>query len=138
MLRRPPESTHTDTLFPYPTLFRSVDQTAGKRWREQARADYLANIRVPQVPGAEQIGEIMQWLNANLPEDAILTNGACNYAPWLHRFFPYRSYRSQLAPTSGAMGLGLTAGVVAQAVAPARQVSSMNREGCKCLTGCGE
>src|SRR3546814_2805531 len=79
MLRRPPESTHTDTLFPYPTLFRSVDPTAWKRWREQARADYLANIRVPQVPGAVQIGEIMEWLNANLPEDAILTNGAGNY-----------------------------------------------------------
>src|SRR3546814_18929044 len=129
MLRRPPESTHTDTLFPYPTLFRSVDQTAGKRWREQARADYLANIRVPQVPGAVQIGEIMEWLNANLPEDVIFTNGAGNYATWLHRFFQYRKFRSQLAPTSGALGYGVPAGVAAKAVAPERTVVPWNGDG---------
>src|SRR3546814_12587902 len=31
MIRRPPRSTRTDTLFPYTTLFRSLAEAAGKR-----------------------------------------------------------------------------------------------------------
>src|SRR3546814_3925791 len=31
MIRRPPRSTRTDTLFPYTTLFRSPDQLSGGR-----------------------------------------------------------------------------------------------------------
>src|SRR3546814_12460083 len=32
MIRRPPRSTRTDTLFPYTTLFRSVKQAPGQRF----------------------------------------------------------------------------------------------------------
>src|SRR3546814_13423819 len=31
MIRRPPRSTRTDTLFPYTTLFRSIDLHGGRR-----------------------------------------------------------------------------------------------------------
>src|SRR3546814_17949604 len=47
MIRRPPISTRTDTLFPYPTLFRSLaDQYLGfveraRRLRLELAADYL-------------------------------------------------------------------------------------------------
>src|SRR3546814_7106813 len=37
MIRRPPRSTRTDTLFPYPTLFRSA-LTHGRRPRRAAQA----------------------------------------------------------------------------------------------------
>src|SRR3546814_8088629 len=39
MIRRPPRSTRTDTLFPYTTLFRSEDGAAGAtcRWSATAR-----------------------------------------------------------------------------------------------------
>src|SRR3546814_16964406 len=33
MIRRPPRSTRTDTLFPYTTLFRSHEQSAGSQHR---------------------------------------------------------------------------------------------------------
>src|SRR3546814_1610807 len=32
MIRRPPRSTRTDTLFPYTTLFRSVEPRVGAAW----------------------------------------------------------------------------------------------------------
>src|SRR3546814_7402372 len=43
MIRRPPRSTRTDTLFPYTTLFRSDDQHPADR-RARLR-------RVPRCPG---------------------------------------------------------------------------------------
>src|SRR3546814_4412301 len=33
MIRRPPRSTRTDTLFPYTTLFRSISSLPTHRWR---------------------------------------------------------------------------------------------------------
>ncbi|GIK98101.1 MAG: thiamine pyrophosphate protein [Alphaproteobacteria bacterium] len=114
---------------------RPVDPAAWRASRAAARADYLANIEPPKVPGAVQMGEIMAWLNANLPEDAILTNGAGNYTVWLHRFFQYRRFRTQLAPTSGAMGYGVPAAVAAKALYPERQVISFAGDGCFLMNG---
>src|SRR3546814_7006456 len=42
MLRRPPRSTRTDTLFPYTTLFRSLGALLGVRAFELARQRQLA------------------------------------------------------------------------------------------------
>ena len=112
-----------------------VDSTRWRQWREQARADYVVHIKPPKVPGAVQIGTIMEWLNSNLPEDAILTNGAGNYTIWLHRFFQYRRFRTQLAPTSGAMGYGVPAAIAAKAVHPERMVISWNGDGCFLMNG---
>ena len=63
------------------------------------------------------MGEVIAWLRKRLPDDAIVTNGAGNYAAWLHRFFQYRGFRTQLAPTSGAMGYGVPAAVAAKLAA---------------------
>src|SRR3546814_3417671 len=40
MIRRPPRSTRTDTLFPYTTLFRS--RTGRKRWKTTPDTPYLS------------------------------------------------------------------------------------------------
>jgi len=114
---------------------RPVDPAAWRGLREAARADYLANIVPPKVPGAVQMGEIIAWLNANLPDDAILTNGAGNYTVWLHRFFQYRRFRTQLAPTSGAMGYGVPAAIAAKALYPERLVVSFAGDGCFLMNG---
>ena len=81
------------------------------------------------------MGEIAAWLNATLPEDAIITNGAGNYANWMHRYYQYRGYRTQLAPTSGSMGYGLPAAVAAALVHPDRVIVSMNGDGCFMMHG---
>jgi len=77
----------------------------------------------------------VRWLDEHLPEDAILTNGAGNYTVWLHRFFRYRTFGSQLAPYSGAMGYGVPAAVAAKALHPDRVVVSWNGDGCYLMNG---
>ncbi|WP_119459216.1 thiamine pyrophosphate-binding protein [Rhodospirillaceae bacterium SYSU D60014] len=112
-----------------------VDSAAWTEWTAAARADYLANLQHPQNPGALQMGEVMAYLRERLPADAILTNGAGNYATWLHRFYQYRHFRTQLAPTSGAMGYGVPAAVAAKAVHPDRPVISFAGDGCFLMNG---
>jgi acetolactate synthase-1/2/3 large subunit len=104
-------------------------------WTQAMRADYLAWSQAPQNAGALQMGEVVAWLNEHLPEDAILCNGAGNYATWLHRFFRYRKFRTQLAPTNGAMGYGFPAAIAAKAVEPKRTVVCFAGDGCFLMTG---
>ncbi|WIM10630.1 thiamine pyrophosphate-binding protein [Enhydrobacter sp.] len=110
----------------------------GARWKthvEQGRAAYLANIEPNQQPGAVNMTEVIAWLNKRLPDDVIVTNGAGNYAAFLHRFFQYRGFRTQLAPTSGAMGYGVPAAVAAKIVQPGRMVVSFAGDGCFLMNG---
>ena len=104
-------------------------------WTRAARADYLANIEPADGPGAVQMAAIVAWLREHLPPEAILTNGAGNYTAWLHRFYQYRRYRSQLAPTSGSMGYGLPAAVAAKVVHPERPVVCFAGDGCFLMHG---
>jgi acetolactate synthase-1/2/3 large subunit len=89
-----------------------------------AREDYLRwSDPVPiRIPGPLQMGEVMQHLRTALPADTIFCNGAGNFATWVHRFWPFTHYASQLAPTSGSMGYGLPAGVGAKRLWPQREV----------------
>ncbi|MFT0533894.1 thiamine pyrophosphate-binding protein [Castellaniella hirudinis] len=80
-------------------------------------------------PGALQMGEIVQHLNATLPLDSIITNGAGNYATWIHRFYQFRAYGTQLAPTSGSMGYDMPAAVAAKRICPDRTVVCFTGDG---------
>jgi len=112
-----------------------VDHKAWDSWTSGARTDYLENIKHSPVPGDLQMGDIMAWLRQRLPDDAILTNGAGNYATWSHRFYQYRKYRTQLGPTNGSMGYGVPAAVAAKIAAPDRVVVSFNGDGCFMMNG---
>ena len=110
----------------------------GKRWKAgvaAAHAEYLDNIEPAPLPGAVNMGEVIAWLNKRLPDDAIVTNGAGNYAAFLHRFFQYRGFRTQLAPTSGSMGYGVPAAVAAKIAEPGRMVVSLAGDGCFLMNG---
>jgi len=107
-------------------------------WRqsvESAQADFAAWRAPRPVPGALDMVEVVAWLDAHLPDDAILTNGAGNYTVWLHRFYRYRSFPTQLGPYSGAMGYGVPAAVAAKALHPERTVVSWNGDGCFLMNG---
>jgi acetolactate synthase-1/2/3 large subunit len=104
----------------------------GTRWRESLRAardEYLAWNAPLDMPGALQYGQVIRWLSEHLPEDAIVTNGAGNFASWLHRHFTYKGFRSQLGPTSGSMGYGFPAAVGAKIAAPGRTVVAFSGDG---------
>ena len=103
---------------------------------EAAHAAYLAWSEPPAaIPGAVQMGAVMSWLRGALPDDAILTNGAGNYATWIHRFWRFRRYGTQAAPVSGSMGYGLPAAVAAKLLHPEREVVCFAGDGCFQMTG---
>ena len=85
-----------------------------------AHADYLAwsDPSAIRHPGALQMGEVMTHLRKVLPAETIFCNGAGNFATWVHRFWPFTRYGTQLAPTSGSMGYGVPAAVGAKRVQP--------------------
>jgi len=110
-----------------------------KHWPDlckQAHQDYLA-YSDPNVtnPGPVQLAKIISSLRKNLPSHAIITNGAGNYAGWIHRFFRFSKYRSQLAPNNGAMGYGLPSAIAAKILNPSTPVISVNGDGCFLMNG---
>ena len=112
-----------------------IEKRSWSAWTAAAHQDYLDTIKPVRVPGRLQMAEVMAHLGERLPEDAIVTNGAGNYAVWATRFRVFRHYRSQLAPTSGSMGYGLPAAVAAAAVHPDRTVVCFAGDGCFLMTG---
>jgi acetolactate synthase-1/2/3 large subunit len=113
-----------------------ADVPAGRRaWLENARADYLAQLEPVESPGTLQLSRIVAWLSERLPPEAIVTNGAGNYTVWVHRFYQYRRYRTQLAPTAGSMGYGLPAALAAKAAHPDRPVICFAGDGCFLMHG---
>jgi len=106
-----------------------------RAFRREARADYETWTKPVAAPGDINPSEIFAWLNARLPADAILSNGAGNYAGWLHRFYLYRGFPTLLGPTSGAMGYGVPAAVAAKIVHPERVVVACAGDGCFLMNG---
>ncbi len=116
----------------------ALEPPASLAWANSATEAHRAyqEWQTPRpMPGAVQLGEVIQQLCACLPADAIVTNGAGNYAAWLHRHFTYRHFRSQLAPTSGAMGYGVPAALAAKSLYPERVVVALAGDGCFMMAG---
>jgi len=112
-----------------------VTQAGTESGAAAANADYCEWQGRKEIPGPVQMWEVMRHLDDTLPADAIFTNGAGNYATWLHRFHRYGGFRTQLAPTSGAMGYGVPAAIGAKALLPDRTVVAFAGDGCFLMTG---
>jgi acetolactate synthase I/II/III large subunit len=99
---------------------------------QAAHADYEANLVPQTLPGPIDMAAIVAMLQKHLPADAVLTNGAGNFASWTHRFFRHhglaKGHRTQVAPTVGAMGYGVPAGIAAS-IAGCRVVVTMTGDG---------
>jgi len=102
---------------------------------ETERAAYEHWQTPTATPGAVKMEQIISHLTQTLPDSAIITNGAGNYAAWLHRYYRYKSYRTQLAPTSGTMGYGLPAAISAKLMHPDRDVICLAGDGCFQMNG---
>jgi acetolactate synthase-1/2/3 large subunit len=97
---------------------------------QEAHEAYKKWIQPTKNPGAVQLAELVLKMAELLPKDAIIANGAGNFAAWIHRFYPFCKFNTQLAPTSGSMGYGLPAALAAKALYPERAVV--------CFTGDGD
>jgi acetolactate synthase-1/2/3 large subunit len=117
----------------------AIDPLHGSAWSartEQARAEYLDNLRHTPRPGpGVDMGEVMAWLRSRLPDDATVTNGAGNFSVWAHRFYEFRRFGTQLAPQSGSMGYGVPAAIAAKLVHPERIVVCVAGDGDFSMTG---
>jgi acetolactate synthase-1/2/3 large subunit len=108
-------------------------------WRGEsdiAHADFLAwgEKATPQ-PGGVNLGEVMVWLRENLPPDSILTNGAGNFAAWIHRFYRVRQFGCLVGATSGSMGYGFPAALAMQTLHRDRTVVCVAGDGDFLMTG---
>ncbi|HEY2776781.1 MAG TPA: thiamine pyrophosphate-binding protein [Gaiellaceae bacterium] len=97
-------------------------------WASSARRDYEEWQCVEPMPGPIDLAQCIAHMHARVP-DAVVTNGAGNHTLWIHRFWRFHSFPSQLAPTSGAMGYGLPAAIAAKLVAPERPVICFSGDG---------
>ncbi|MGH8854838.1 MAG: thiamine pyrophosphate-binding protein, partial [Telluria sp.] len=116
-----------------------VDASAWAHTVAEARAELAAWQEQPPIfrdgEAPLDLWQVVQELMAALPRDTIITNGAGNYASWAHRFFRYGGMRTQLAPTNGAMGYAVPAGVAAKIINPARTVVTFAGDGEYMMTG---
>ena len=112
-----------------------VDSTSWKGMVASAHAADQAE-RIP-TPTSDQldVAQVVLQLQASLGKDVIVTNGAGNYSGWVHRYWRYGGLRSQLGPTSGAMGYGLPAAIAAKLQAPGRTVVCFAGDGCFLMSG---
>lgn len=117
---------------PFAAALRELRAPAAISWSEQTKAahdDYLS-FSSASTPSADvDLAEVMIWLRDNCGADAIICNGAGNYASWIHRYFRFRRFGTHIAPTSATMGYGLPAAVAMQRLYPDRTVISINGDG---------
>jgi acetolactate synthase I/II/III large subunit len=114
---------------------RPVDSSAWAAATEAAHQEYLAYSEPIPNLGSLQLADIIAALRHHLPLETIVCNGAGNYSGWIHRFWRFRKYGTQLAPTSGSMGYGVPAAVVASIVFPDRPILSFSGDGCFLMNG---
>jgi len=95
-----------------------LDQNKWAGWTKTARADYEEYCQLLETPGEVKFEQIVNHVSNALPDDAIITNGAGNYAGFVRRYHQYRNYRTQLAPTSGSMGYGVPAAIAGKLARP--------------------
>ncbi len=133
-----PELGIVSAMAPFASAAAALTPAENPAWKgaaAEARADYLAWSGRREIPGRVQMWDVVDWLDRHMPEDTIYCNGAGNFATWLNRFHRYTGWRTQLAPTSGAMGYGVPAAIAAKLVHPERNVVCFAGDGDFLMSG---
>ncbi|MFN3808174.1 thiamine pyrophosphate-binding protein [Asticcacaulis sp.] len=115
-----------------------IDETPSPQITRGAAAhhDWLKWTTTPlPIPGEFQYGEVMVWLREHLPPETIITNGAGNYAIWVHRYWRHQKPFTQVAPTSGSVGYSVPAGIMAKRQCPEAPVVTFAGDGCFLMNG---
>ncbi|MFV0294726.1 MAG: thiamine pyrophosphate-binding protein [Hyphomicrobiaceae bacterium] len=133
-----PDLPINSTAANFADLLGRLPTPSAKPWaghRAALRAAYEAAMKPIATPGDVKLEEVVRIVSDMLPENGIVTNGAGNYAAFVHRYMTYKGYRSCLAPTSGSMGYGLPAAIGAKIADPTRTVINFAGDGCFMMTG---
>ena len=123
---------------PAPAMLAALRGATGRikdqGWTRQARADYDSWQEPQETPGAVKMEQVVRAISDRYAGRAIYTNGAGNYAAFVHRYARFQGYKTQLAPTSGSMGYGLPAAIAAKLEHPDRPVICFAGDGCLQMT----
>jgi acetolactate synthase-1/2/3 large subunit len=133
-----PELGILSDMAPFARSVAAMEPIAEPAWKGsvgEARQDYIAWSSRREIPGKVQMWDVVDHINKTMPEDTIYTNGAGNFATWLHRFHRYTGWRTQIAPTSGAMGYGVPAAIAAKIARPERAVLCFAGDGDFLMSG---
>ncbi|MFC7400017.1 thiamine pyrophosphate-binding protein [Chelatococcus sp. GCM10030263] len=126
-------------LAPFAAALRRLDPgavPAGRAaWVARLKQDHERSYEPIPTPGPVDLPAIFRHLQEVLPRDTIAVSGAGNYTGWVHKYWRFSTFRSQLAPTSGAMGYSVPAAVAAKLTCPERTVISFNGDGCFLMNG---
>ncbi|HEY1729561.1 MAG TPA: thiamine pyrophosphate-binding protein [Candidatus Baltobacteraceae bacterium] len=111
-----------------------------RKWTGQLRGEYehsrnIANREAVARDGYVDMATVVAYLDANLPDDAIITTGAGNFAGWVHRFYRYRGFGTQLGAVNGSMGYGLPSAIAAKITHPDRICVAFCGDGDFLMTG---
>lgn len=104
-------------------------KSASQFWAESARQDYLKTLEPSPVVGGMDMAKVVKYLNEILPKDSIITNDAGNFSGWVHRYYQWSKFATQLAPCNGAMGYGVPSAVAASLLYPGRTVVGFAGDG---------
>jgi acetolactate synthase-1/2/3 large subunit len=126
------------SLAPFCAALAALEAIPTPAWSgsaETAHREYAAWQVARPMPGTLDLWRTVATLRERLPENAIVANGAGNFATWVHRLYRYPRYRTQLAPYNGSMGYGVPAAIAAKLVHPDRVVVSWSGDGCFLMNG---
>ncbi|HET6144980.1 MAG TPA: thiamine pyrophosphate-binding protein [Candidatus Acidoferrales bacterium] len=109
-----------------------IENPVWSSWTQEARQQYLNFAKVPAAvpPAGVNLAAVVSYLSERLAPGDIVSNGAGNYAIWVHRFFKYKRFGTELSPVSGAMGYGVPAAVAAKLRFPDRLSVCFSGDGC--------
>jgi acetolactate synthase-1/2/3 large subunit len=133
-----PESMINAGMSEFAAAARALPAPTEKPWRgwgDTLRSEYMSTLQPVATPGALNPSAAIAWLRERLPAGSIVTNGAGNFSGWVQRFYQYTGFRTQLAPTNGAMGYGVPAAVAAKLVHPECMVVCFSGDGDYLMTG---
>lgn len=111
-------------------------QPTWREWVNKCRHTYeQASMITSKSPNGKLTNfDVIDLLQTLLPNNAIITNDAGNFAGWLHSYFQFHSKKTYVGPTSGAMGYGLPAAIGVKLAQPDRTVISLSGDGGMMMT----
>jgi acetolactate synthase-1/2/3 large subunit len=111
------------------------ESPAGRDWRG-AHDAFLAVSTLPErTPGPLHPAAVIAALGEVFPPTVVLVNDAGNFSIFAHRYWRFSHPRTQVGPTSGAMGYGVPGGIGAKLADPTSEVVALAGDGGFLMTG---
>jgi acetolactate synthase-1/2/3 large subunit len=117
-----------------------LDQAPGgsasdRDWTAAHRAFLSASTLPERTEGLLHPATVIAALGEVFPPTVVLVNDAGNFSIFAHRYWRFSHPRTQVGPTSGAMGYGVPAGVGAKLADPSSDVVVLAGDGGFLMTG---